>query len=84
MSAPTLLALSQRDEAFWLGLALLLVGAALTSGAPTSGEWDGGDLLLTLGWLVLSTRLAVAAFRIVRTTVRAGLLGYREGASGER
>ncbi len=81
MSAPTLTALSRHDEAFWIGLALLLGGSFLSD--PVSTAPSVGNVLVALGGVVLVVRVLVAAVSILRTTVLAGWFGYREGRHGE-
>lgn len=76
--ADTLTALSQRKEAFWIGLALFLLGV-ITPGALAPGGVELSRLLIFLGGAVLLTRLLVGTFRILKTTAKAGQLGYREG-----
>ncbi|WP_254537404.1 hypothetical protein [Halomarina litorea] len=81
MSDDTLTALSQRDEAFWIGLALLL-GGSLLSDPSTTGP-DLGAILAALGGVVLTVRILVAVFSLLETTALAGRVGYREGRNGE-
>ncbi len=74
----TLIELSQRDEAFWIGLALFLLGAI----TPETLLLGGRELSMALIWIgggILMTRLLVGSYRILRTTVAAGVFGYREG-----
>ncbi|MFC5972636.1 hypothetical protein ACFPYI_14960 [Halomarina salina] len=44
---------------------------------------DVGRFLSGVGTLVILTRIAVAVWRILRTTVLAGRLGYAEGVAGD-
>ncbi|MFD1514859.1 hypothetical protein [Halomarina rubra] len=86
MSRQTLTALSQRDEAFWVGLGCLLLGSALASGATpdaVTGVQRLGSVLAAFGTLVIVVRIAVAVFRLFRTTAAAGRLGYAEGLAAD-
>lgn len=81
MPDDTLTALSQRPEAFWIGLALLLGGGLVPDGILFAGH-ELGWLLMTLGGLIITVRLLVGIFRILRNTALAGWIGYTEGKSG--
>lgn len=74
----TLIALSQRTEAFWIGLGLLALGV-LTPG--TLSLWGVGlsRSLIFLGGGMLLVRLAVGLGLFLKTTVEAGVGGYRDG-----
>lgn len=81
--AETLTELSQRNEAFWIGLALFLLGVVtpetlLLGGIELSGFliWMGGGILLV--------RVFVGIYRILRTTGKAGVFGYREGKQNDK
>ncbi|WP_134671771.1 hypothetical protein [Halorussus marinus] len=81
--AETLTALSQRDEAFWVGLALFVLGVL----APETFSLGGVGLsrgLVVVGGGILLTRVLVGGFRILKTTIEAGVGGYREGKQDER
>ncbi len=82
MSTPTLTALSQRNEAFWIGLGLMVLGAILSANAPP-GEVGVGTVLGGLGTLIIITRVLVALYRIFRTAITAGVVGYWEGTTDE-
>jgi hypothetical protein len=76
--AETLTALSQRNEAFWIGLGVFLLGAI----TPESLLFAGVELprtLVFIGGGILFVRLFVGIYRILRTTAKAGRTGYREG-----
>lgn len=74
----TLTALSQRREAFWIGLALLLLGVLTPEAFSLWGVGLSRSLIL-LGGGILVLRLAVGVGRILKTTVEAGVGGYRDG-----
>ena len=81
--AETLTQLSQRNETFWIGLALFLLGVVtpetlLLRGLELSGVliWIGGGILLV--------RVLVGIYRILRTTGKAGVVGYREGKQNDK
>jgi hypothetical protein len=76
--AETLTALSQRNEAFWIGLALFVLGV-ITPESLLLGGIRLSSLLITLGGGILVVRLFVGCFRILKTTAVAGSIGYREG-----
>jgi hypothetical protein len=73
MEENTLTALSQREAAFWLALAFVLVGSMISS---TGGV---GDTLVGLGLTILVVRVLVAFYRVFRTSAIAGKIGYGEG-----
>ncbi|MFC6991494.1 hypothetical protein ACFQH3_06835 [Haladaptatus sp. GCM10025707] len=78
MDESTLTGLSQRDEAFWIGLALWAVGIA----TPQTLELAGiglGDVLAGLGMLILTTRILVGSYRILKHGYVAWRYGYAEG-----
>jgi hypothetical protein len=76
--AETLTALSQRNEAFWIGLALFLLGVVTPQ---TLSLWGIGlsRVLISIGGGILLVRTLVGAFRILKTTAESGAIGYREG-----
>lgn len=76
--ADTLTALSQRTETFWIGLALLTIGV-LTPQTLTLWGVGVSRTLVLLGGAVLFVRLAVGIGRFLKTTVKAGVGGYRDG-----
>lgn len=76
--AETLTALSQRNEAFWIGLALFLLGV-MTPEMLSLGGVELSRTLILVGGGILMLRLLVGCFRILKTTAMAGVLGYREG-----
>ncbi|MHB9285668.1 hypothetical protein ACKVMT_01345 [Halobacteriales archaeon Cl-PHB] len=76
--AETLTALSQRNEAFWIGLAIFLLGVV----TPETLRLGGVELsrtLIVLGGGILVVRLFVGVYRILTTTATAGTTGYRDG-----
>lgn len=79
----TLTALSQRNEAFWIGASILVLGLVTPE---TISLWGVAlsRTLVFLGGGILLVRVFVAIFRILKTTVRAGVLGYSEGKRSER
>ena len=79
--AETLTALSQRKEAFWIGLALFLLGV-ITPEPLLFGGIGLSRVLVFVGGGILVTRLFVGIFRILKTTAEAGTIGYREGKNG--
>ncbi|MFC6723726.1 hypothetical protein ACFQE1_04890 [Halobium palmae] len=79
----TLTALSQRNEAFWIGLSLFLLGVISPEGFLLGGLELSG-VLIWVGGGILLTRTLVAAFRILRTTAGAGVVGYNEGKTNDR
>ncbi len=74
----TLTALSQRNEAFWIGLALILLGV-ITPATLFLRAIELSGVLIWIGGIILLIRVLVAAFRILKTTAEAGTIGYREG-----
>ncbi|MFC7133625.1 MULTISPECIES: hypothetical protein [Salinibaculum] len=76
--AETLTVLSQRDEAFWIGLALFVLGL-ITPDTLLLGGVGLARTLIFIGGGILLTRLFVGMFRILKTTVQAGVIGYRQG-----
>ena len=74
--AETLTALSQRNEAFWIGLALFLLGV-ITNEA--FGATELPEVLVIIGGGILLIRILVGCFRILKTTAVAGKIGYLEG-----
>lgn len=81
--AETLTALSQRNEAFWIGLAIFLLGVITPENLLLGGIGLSGALI-TLGGGILLMRLFVGAYRILNTTVQAGTIGYSEGKRTEK
>lgn len=79
--AESLTALSQRNEAFWVGLTLLLLGV-ITPETLSLGGISLSRALLLLGGGILLARVLVGVFRFLKTTAKAGLAGYREGKNG--
>ena len=77
MVADTLTALSQRNEAFWIGLGLLFTGALVSSFVQISNP-PVGEILGILGVTVLAVRLLVGLYKILRTSAKAGRTGYHE------
>jgi CHASE2 domain-containing sensor protein len=76
--AETLTALSQRNEAFWIGLALFLLGV-ITPETLLLGGIGLSRVLIFIGGGILLIRTLVGVFRILKTTAMAGAIGYREG-----
>jgi uncharacterized MAPEG superfamily protein len=74
----TLTALSQRTEAYWIGLGVFLIGVVTpqTLHIPNVGL---SRSLVFIGGGILLVRLFVGVCRIFRTTAKAGKTGYREG-----
>ncbi|WP_225336157.1 hypothetical protein [Halomicrobium urmianum] len=81
--AETLTALSQRNEAFWIGLSLFLLGV-ITPEALSLGGIGLSRLLIFVGGGILLVRTIVGCVRILKTTAVAGAIGYREGQSNGR
>jgi hypothetical protein len=81
--AETLTALSQRNEAFWIGLALFLLGV-ITPETLLLGGIGLSRFLIVLGGGILLLRTFVGCFRILKTTAVAGVIGYREGQRNGR
>lgn len=79
----TLTALSQRNEAFWIGLALFLLGV-ITPESLLLGGIELSRALIVLGGGILLIRTFVGCFRILKTTAKAGVIGYREGQRNGR
>ena len=80
--ADTLTELSQRNEAFWVGLALYLLGVFLKAVPPEPvvlGGIEPAEVLILVGGGVLVIRILVGSYRILRTTGETGVVGYREG-----
>lgn len=80
--AETLTALSQRIEAFWLGLSLFFFGL-ITPESLLLEEIGVSRLLIVLGGGILLIRVLVGCFRILKTTGKAGAIGYREGKDND-
>ena len=81
--AESLTELSQRTEAFWIGVALFLLGVS----TPETILLGGIQLSLVLLWVgggILLVRVLVGIYRILRTTAEAGVFGYREGKQNDR
>lgn len=76
--AETLTALSQRNEAFWIGLAIFVLGV-ITPQILLFGGIELSRVLIFIGGRILLTRVLVGSFRILKTTAEAGAIGYREG-----
>lgn len=81
--ADTLTELSQRDEAFWIGLALFLLGV-VTPETFLLGGIELSRVLIWIGGGILLVRVLVGICRILRTTAEAGVFGYREGKRHDR
>jgi hypothetical protein len=77
--ADSLTELSQRPAAFWLGLGLFLAGVLLGQVAAGGGTLAVAQALRWLGLGILTVRLAVGIYRILRTSARSGVAGYEEG-----
>lgn len=80
--AETLTALSQRNEAFWIGFALFFLGVITPKTLSPGGVELSTTLVFIGGWILL-IRILVGSFRIVQTTVKAGVLGYRDGRGND-
>lgn len=80
--AETLTALSQRIEAFWLGLSLFFFGLISPEFLFLGGN-RLSELLIVLGGGILLIRILVGSFRILKTTAKTGVLGYREGQDND-
>jgi hypothetical protein len=76
--AETLTALSQRNEAFWLGLTIFLLGVVTPENLLLGGV-ELSRALIFIGGGILLMRLFVGVYRIFNTTAKAGTTGYREG-----
>jgi hypothetical protein len=81
--AETLTALSQRNEAFWVGLALFFLGV-ITPQSLLLGDIELSRVLLFVGGGILLVRILVGCFRILRTIAVEGATGYREGKRNGR
>lgn len=81
--AHTLTALSQRTEAFWVGLVLFLLGVSIPA-AISLGGIGLSRILIFLGGSILLIRLLVGSLRILQTTAKAGIIGYREGQNNDK
>ena len=81
--ADTLTELSQRNEAFWIGLALFLLGL-ITPETFLLGRIELSRVLIWVGGGILMVRVLVGIYRILRTTAESGVLGYREGKQNDR
>jgi uncharacterized membrane protein len=81
--AETLAELSQRDEAFWIGAAVFLLGV-ITPETLLLGGIELSEVLTFIGGSILLVRVLVGISRILRTTARAGVSGYHEGKRNER
>ncbi|WP_157533110.1 hypothetical protein [Haloferax profundi] len=81
--ADTLTELSQRNEAFWIGLALFLLGV-ITPETLLLGGIELSRALIWVGGGILMVRVLVGIYRILRMTVEAGVFGYREGKQNDR
>jgi uncharacterized membrane protein len=80
--ADTLTELSQRNEAFWIGLALFFLGV-ITPETLLIGGIALARVLIWIGGGILMVRILVGMYRILKTTVEAGVFGYREGKRDE-
>lgn len=80
--AETLTALSQRNEAFWIGLGLFLLGVITPEGLLFAGV-ELSRTLVIIGGGILLVRLFVGIYRILYTTATAGTTGYREATRTE-
>ncbi|WP_135822400.1 hypothetical protein [Halostella litorea] len=76
--AETLTALSQRNETFWIGLVVFLLGVATPENLLLGGV-ALSRALIVLGGGILLVRLFVGVYRILKTTAEAGTDGYRDG-----
>lgn len=76
--AETLTALSQRNEAFWIGLALFLSGV-IAPEVLSLGGVELSNTLILIGGGILLIRVLVGSMRILKTTAKAGATGYRDG-----
>lgn len=81
--AKTLTELSQRNEAFWIGLTLFLLGV-ITPESLLLGGLELSRVLIWVGGGILMVRVLVGIYRILRTTAEAGVFGYREGKQNNR
>ncbi|MFC7077263.1 hypothetical protein [Haloarcula halophila] len=81
--ADTLTELSQRNEAFWIGLALFLLGV-ITPETLLLGGIELSRVLIWVGGGILMVRVLVGIYRILKTTAESGVLGYREGKQNDR
>jgi hypothetical protein len=78
MDEDTLTGLSQRDEAFWVGLTLLFGGLAIPDGIALGGQELNG-VVVACGAIVLTVRLLVGIVRLLGVAASAGIDGYRSG-----
>lgn len=81
--AETLTELSQRNEAFWIGLVIFLLGV-ITPETLLLGGIELSRVLIWVGGGILMVRILVGMYRILRTTAEAGVFGYREGKQNDR
>ncbi len=81
--ADALTELSQRNEAFWIGLALFLLGV-ITPETILLGGIELSRVLIWVGGGILMVRVLVGIYRILKTTAESGVLGYREGKQNDR
>lgn len=81
--AETLTELSQRNEAFWIGLALFLLGVS-TPDTLLLGGIELSRILIWVGGGILMVRILVGIYRILRTSAEEGVTGYREGNQNDR
>lgn len=69
---------SQRDEAFWIGLTLWIVGG-LTSESLHIGMLGVSEVLLISGTSILAIRVIVGVLRILRIALKSYKTGYNDG-----
>jgi hypothetical protein len=73
-----LASLSQRDGAFWVGLALLVIGS-FTPEFLHVGTIGVGEALLISGTSILAIRILVGVLRILQIALKSYKNGYRDG-----
>lgn len=78
MDEDTFTALSQRSSAFWIGVGLLVVGSLLPESVRLGDRWLG-SVLIGVGAAILAVRLLVGLYRLSRSWIGAGRIGYSEG-----
>jgi hypothetical protein len=73
-----LASLSQRDEAFWVGMALLVIGS-FTPESLHVGTIGVSEALLISGTSILVIRILVGVFRILQIALKSYKNGYKDG-----
>ena len=66
MGESSLTALSQRKEAFWIGVVCLFGGGVIPDSVRV-GDQELAGIVITVGAVIITGRLLVGIFRILRT-----------------